>query len=116
MGRADADSAVGGRGSMRTATFQVLTALLVAVLLVAAPGCGDKADDGDGAKSYAKAGYRVFEEDGRLWVFKDGSDALKEYENSGEPAKSVTLVGAGPDGKTIRSVDKETIQAYLSAK
>jgi hypothetical protein len=96
----------------------ILTVVLVLVL-VAFGGCGgDTAPDGDGggAKSYAKAGFKVFEEDGRLWIFKEGSDGLEQFEEMGEPAKSVTLVGAGPDGKTIRSVDKETLEAYLAAK
>ena len=62
---------------------------------------------------YSKLGYYAFEEDGRLWVFAADSSGLDEYLKSGEPAKSVTLIKAGPDGKTIRSTSKATINAYM---
>jgi hypothetical protein len=53
----------------------------------------------------------------RLWVFKEGSKDLEEFRKSGEPAKNVTYVGAGtPKGMTMKSGDRETIDAYLAAK
>ena len=102
---------------MQTYVSKISIALVLVLALVATPACGDKpAEEGGGAKSYAKEGFAVFEEDGRLWVFREGSEGLKEYEKSGEPAKSVTSIGSGPDGKTIRSGDMETIKAYMDAK
>jgi hypothetical protein len=63
-----------------------------------------------------KPGYFVQVADGRLWVFREGSEAMKEYQQSGEPAKCVTLVGVGPDGMTVRSDDRQVIVDYLTAK
>ena len=64
----------------------------------------------------ARPGFATFIVDGRLWVFKAGAEDLAEFKASGEPAKSVTRVGAGPNGMTIRSSDSETIDAYLAAR
>lgn len=68
------------------------------------------------ANPYAKSGFYVEEKEGRLWVFKNGSAGLEQFETHGEPAKFSTAVGAGPGGLTIRSDSKETIIAYLGAK
>jgi hypothetical protein len=61
-----------------------------------------------------KEGFVCHYEDGRLWVFHEGSDALKQYESGGELAKHVTRVGAGPGGKTIKAPDSETIVDYMT--
>jgi hypothetical protein len=53
---------------------------------------------------------------GRMWVFSAGSEELRSFQAGHEPAKMVTKVGAGPMGKTIRAVEKDTIDAYLAAK
>ena len=42
----------------------------------------------------------VFADDGRLWIFKSGSKSLQQFQAKGEPAKRVTLIGSGPDGKS----------------
>lgn len=63
-----------------------------------------------------KTGFRAFIKDGRLWVFCDGSKDLAEFTKHGEPAKSITRPGAGPNRMTIRSGDAETIDAYLTQK
>ena len=55
----------------------------------------------------------MFEEGGRLWVFRTGSKALDQFLSAGEPAKSVTRIGVGPEGQTVRAPDVETIEAYL---
>ncbi len=65
--------------------------------------------------AYTHPGFRVYEEDGRLWVFREGSDALQGFLAKGEPAKRVTRIGVGPDDKTVMSDDGETIDAYLAA-
>ena len=51
-----------------------------------------------------------------LWVFRTGSDALGEFLASGEPAKSVTRIGAGPDGLTLRGPDRAVLDAYGRAR
>ena len=58
----------------------------------------------------------MFEKDGRLWVFKTGSKDLATFKEHGEPAKSVTSIGTGPNGMSVRSGDMDTIKAYLAAK
>lgn len=67
------------------------------------------------ASPHDKPGFVTFEVEGRLWVFKEGSPDLKEYEQHGELVKMVTEIGVGPNGMTIRSGDSETIKAYLEA-
>ena len=107
---------------MRNRLGRGLWLLCVGMVLVAAVGCGGKepaAETGGtktGSASYERAGFQVFQEDGRLWVFREGSEGLAEFQKNGEPAKSVTSIGTGPDGMSIRSVDMETIKAYLAAK
>ena len=45
---------------------------------------------------------------------REGSQALTEFLATGEPAKSVTLIGKGPGGVTLRSDERATIDAYLA--
>jgi hypothetical protein len=71
----------------------------------------------DDASPYAKPGfYTQVDEGGRLWVFEEGSEALAEFKSKGEPGKIAIRPGAGPGGITIKSVDRETIIAYVVAK
>lgn len=72
-------------------------------------------DPAAAASSYAKKGFQVFEQDGRLWVFRDGSDDLAAFLKDGEPAKSVTSIGTGPGGMSMRSGDMQTIKDFLAA-
>ena len=65
---------------------------------------------------HARPGFEVYEQDGRLWVFRSGSKYLKQYLDVGEPAKSTTRIGAGPGRMSIRAPDAETIDAYLAAE
>ena len=57
--------------------------------------------------------FVTYELDGRLWVFADGSQALHEFQTTGEPAKSITLVGMGPGGKTLRGPSKDLLLSYI---
>lgn len=68
------------------------------------------------ALGFDKPGFRTFERDGRLWVFREGSEDLATFLEHGEPAKSVTSIGSGPSGMTLRSGDMDTIQAYLAGE
>lgn len=65
------------------------------------------------AGPYDKPGFETFEVDGRVWVFKTGSESLKEFQEHGEPAKQITLIGKGPEGKTLKSDDMKTAEEYL---
>jgi hypothetical protein len=64
----------------------------------------------------ARPGFRTVGDEGRIWIFREGSEALAEFERVGEPAKSFTMIGAGPEGRTLRSEDKETILEWMTAK
>ena len=61
-------------------------------------------------------GFSTHLEDGRIWVFTPGSEAETMFLKVGEPAKSVTRIGVGPMGKSVRSDDGAVIDAYLDAK
>lgn len=63
---------------------------------------------------YAKPGFAVLEEDGRLWVFREGSDDLAMFREVGEPAKQVVRPLAAPGGVTVKSTDSDTIDEYLT--
>lgn len=66
--------------------------------------------------NFDKPGFVTKIVDGRLWVFKAGDKHLAQFEKDGELAKHVTIPGGGPEGITIKAPDKETIDAYMSAK
>lgn len=66
--------------------------------------------------SLQKPGFAAYMYKQRLRVFRKGSRDLKEFLVSGEPAKSVTRIGAGPGGVSIRAVDAETIGIYLAVR
>ncbi len=71
-----------------------------------------KALDRKTALSYlaARAGFVTkIDDDGRIWVFRAGSDAEKQE-------KHVTLVGVGPRGTTLKGLDRDTLDAYLAVK
>lgn len=92
--------------------------LLVAAL---ASGCARmwlEAEGGplEGAGPHAKYGFVTAEDKGKLWVFRHGSKELQEFRAKGELTKSVTLVGRGPNGMTIRSPDRQTAIDYLYGK
>lgn len=65
---------------------------------------------------WAKRGFVVLEEDGRLWVFLADCPELSKYLKDGELAKQVVLPGAGPAGKTLKGADAETLDRYVVAK
>ena len=90
--------------------------LIAALALGVALAWSQPAGAGEGsATAHAKEGFHSeVDGDGRLWVFRDGAAALDEFKTHGEPAKVVIRPGAGPGGVTIKSVDAETIDAYLA--
>ena len=87
--------------------------------LHAAPyGATLKAPDPGTLEEYlaAEPGFVCKYEDGRLWVFREGSQELTEYLRDGELAKSVTRPHAGPRGLILRSPDAATLEAYLATR
>ena len=68
------------------------------------------------AKEFALAGFNVYEADGgRLWVFRAGSEDLASFLAKGEPAKRVTLIGAGPGGRTLMGADTDDMTDYANS-
>lgn len=102
-----------------TRVSKLMLVLAIACVMTLAVGCASQskyASYENYAAEYAKKGFVTFLDDGRIWVFADGSEELVGFLEKGEPAKNVTLIGEGPDGRTIKSADRETIEAYLAAK
>ena len=67
----------------------------------------------EGSK-YNIDGFQTEIEDGRLWVFEEGSEDLAFFEEHGEPAKQYTSIGTGPNGMTVKASSQETLDKYLS--
>lgn len=68
------------------------------------------------AEQYDKPGFVTKVEDGRLWIFKDGSPELADMQKNGFPEKAAIRIGEGPDGMTIKAANDETLQEYLDTK
>ena len=66
--------------------------------------------------SYDKPGFVTREQDGRLWVFQEGSKELEQFKAHGEPSVNVSRIGEGPDGMTLKAPSQELLDAYLSAQ
>ncbi len=64
----------------------------------------------------SKPGFHVEVIDDRLWVLEEGTEAHEKFFDDGPPPHSVTQIGAGPLGTSLRAVDRETIIAYLAVK
>ena len=87
--------------------------LVVAGALIA--GCATAAEPPAlDLEMYAKPGFVVLEDDGRLWVFREGSDDLTAFQESGEPARQVVRPLAAPGGVTVKSTESATIDEYLT--
>ncbi len=65
------------------------------------------------ASEYDEPGFATEVEDGRLWVFREGSEELEEFKKTGEPAKQFTDIGSGPNGMTVKAADENTLRDYL---
>ncbi len=61
------------------------------------------------------AGYTTVEKDGRLYVLIPRSGPHQEFQKSGELGKSVTHIGAGPNGMTIIAQEGVNIEKFRSA-
>jgi hypothetical protein len=67
------------------------------------------------ASEFNKPGFVTEVEDGRLWVFRENSQELKDFKATGEPAKQFTDIGSGPNGMTVKSAEEQTLKDYLQA-
>ncbi|ETX09610.1 hypothetical protein MUS1_06705 [Marinomonas ushuaiensis DSM 15871] len=67
-----------------------------------------------GGSDFDIEGFKTKVEDGRLWVFEEGSENLAFFEEHGEPAKQFTSIGTGPNGMTVKAASQETLDKYLS--
>jgi hypothetical protein len=65
------------------------------------------------ASEFDKPGFVTEVEDGRLWVFRENSQELKDFKASGEPAKQFSDIGTGPNGMTVKAADEKTLKDYL---
>lgn len=95
----------------------MIKAWIVAAVVAVTSLSALASEDGFAAGSkYNKAGFVAAIEDGRLWVFKEGSKELADFKTNGEPAMSVARIGDGPDGMTIKSVSESIIDEYKAAQ
>ena len=65
---------------------------------------------------YPKKGFVTAEKGGWLWVFRDGSKELAEYQKGEALEKHVTVIGRGPGGRTVKGPDTETVLDYMVSK
>jgi len=65
---------------------------------------------------HTRRGFAVLASEGRLWVFRTPSRECEEFLRSGDAAKRVALISAGPEGRTLYGPDRETLEAYLGAE
>ncbi|PYF84879.1 MULTISPECIES: hypothetical protein [Marinomonas] len=89
--------------------------LIIAALLAGSLSACSSMSSDTSASKYDVDGFTTKVEDGRLWVFEEGSKELEFFKEHGEPAKQYTNIGAGPDGMTVKSASQETLDKYLSA-
>lgn len=68
------------------------------------------------SSQYDKPGFVTKIEDGRLWVFKEGSKELEQFEKHGEPTINVSRIGEGPEGMTLKAPSQDVIEEYNNAK
>jgi secreted PhoX family phosphatase len=66
------------------------------------------------AWAFSKPGFVTIVEDGRLWIFRDGSKELADFQKHGELAKHIVRPGAGPNRMTVKAPDAATADAYLA--
>lgn len=100
---------------VRRACARVATVVILAAAGALIVGCATtEAGEPLALDRYAKPGFVVMEEDGRLWVFRAGSDDLAMFREVGEPAEQVVRPRAAPGGVTVKSTDNATIDEYLT--
>jgi uncharacterized protein YneR len=90
--------------------------LVIAMLLGGAlSACSSISSESSMASKYDIEGFKTEIEDGRLWVFEEGSEELEFFKEHGEPAKQFTNIGSGPEGMTLKAASQESLDKYLKA-
>ena len=97
---------------------------LAAAAVLAGAGCAMTGDSTAAPESALPAidpwtgtGLSVWDVDDRWWVFLEKSKDLAEFRKTGRGSeKSVTRVGAGPEGRTLKAPDAETLDAFAAWK
>ena len=79
--------------------------LLVSSLMLMGCQTDSSSNETDAKPLYAKPGFVTIEEEGRLWVLKPGEEPSEKH---------VTLVGAGPDGMTLKALERDTALLYIA--
>lgn len=87
---------------------------IILAALMAGTALSAQANTATPTPQYDKAGYTTFSQDGRLWVFKEGSKELEEFKKTGEPVKQYTRIGEGPEGMTVKGASDEDLNSYLA--
>jgi hypothetical protein len=84
----------------------------VAVLLVVAAlglaGCSNGPHDA--------AGLTGVEKEGRIYLFVPNSTDHQLFKKSGEMGRSVSAIGAGPNGETVVAVEQAHLDRWLKAQ
>lgn len=104
---------------------------------LALAGCaspkGKSAQDGGGAAAPAadamavteeasetdrfdKPGFYTYPDGERLWVFRHDAKELQKFVDSGDLGKRVVIPRAGPEGRTVKAPDRETVIEYMAQK
>ena len=60
-----------------------------------------------GQGPHAKPGFVTEIEDGRLWVLRPGEEKAEKH---------ISLIGAGPEGMTLKALDRKTAIEYLATR
>ncbi len=73
-------------------------------------------DDVPRATSHERAGFSAYDLEGRLWIFREGSDAELAFLEEGPPSAHVTRPGAGPGGLTLKAVDDDVLVEWAAVR
>lgn len=96
----------------------IVPALILILVAIVTVGCAAKdLSAGSHGTNYDRPGFVTGVEDGRLWVFREGSKEANAYlEKKSKPAKHAVRPAGGPDRMTVRSPEMELIDAYMLSK
>ena len=88
-------------GLLRPGPVAILSLLVVAAIALAA-----------GPLFAQGMYYKEIAKDGRIYVFNDAAEAAR-FEKSGEMGKSITRMGAGPNGETVVADTERAMQLFF---
>lgn len=73
-------------------------------------------DHASRAASHERPGFSTYDVDGRLWIFREDSQAEAAFLDDGPPAAHVTRPGAGPGGLTLKAVDDDVLLEWAAVR